>query len=63
MRKRMVWLGIALMMMSSCMNHVSCPTYSSSKGRSATMASTKKSKAAKNNKTPYYKSVKQAEKD
>lgn len=66
MKTRVLWLVIAIlmtsMMLTSCMNHISCAAYDSVKGRSATMASTKKSKPAKN-RTPYYKSMKQAEKD
>lgn len=59
--KTLVGMLIFTVAIASCMNH-SCPTYDSAKGRSASMASTKKSKPAKI-RTPYYKVSKQAEKD
>ena len=45
MKTRLLWL-VLIVMMGSCMNH-SCPTYDGFKGRSASMASNKKSKSAK----------------
>ena len=59
--KTRVGLVIFTVIMASCMNHY-CPTYDGAKGRSASMASNKKSKSGKIP-TPYYKVTKQAEKD
>ncbi len=59
--KALVGLIIITIAMSSCM-HPACATYSGAKGRTSAMATSKKSKAAKNQ-TPYYKVRKFAEKD
>ncbi len=60
MKTRLLWL-VLIVIMGSCMSQ-SCPTYDGLKGRSASMASSKKSKSAKIP-SPYYRVTKQAEKD
>jgi len=59
--KTLMRLFILIVMLTSCAQY-SCPTYSSSKGRSTT-ASARKVKPAKKGATPYYKTLRVAEQD
>ncbi len=60
--KTLVGLVILMVALTSCMSY-SCPTYSTSKGHGAATASVKKAKPAKKGATPYYKTLRVAERD
>ncbi|HWA34988.1 MAG TPA: hypothetical protein VG737_12695 [Cyclobacteriaceae bacterium] len=60
--KTFIGLLILTVLSTSCMNNLSCPTYGNTKKRSATMASAKRTKDNRD-RTPYYKTMKVAERD